>query len=68
MKLLGFRIYYDEDSWELDEVRVRENFMAEPALNRADILRDCMDYFTEQYHATVREMEESYGPGGHVSS
>ena len=58
MKILGFSIYYDQDSGELDEVRVGKWFTAESALMRADILKDCMQYFVEQYNATIEEMEQ----------
>jgi len=62
MKMLGFRIYYDEDSGKLTRVEVGTDFAAETSLFRADVLKDCIEHFTEQYHSTIKEMEGLFVP------
>jgi hypothetical protein len=55
MKMLGFRIYYDEDSGKLTRVEVGTDFAAETSLFRADVLKGCIEHFIKQYNATITE-------------
>jgi hypothetical protein len=56
----AFTVYYDESSMELAKVEVGKDFAADTALARADVLKDCYEYFAETYNATLIEMEEEW--------
>jgi len=56
----AFTVYYDEDSMELAKVTIGEDFAAANALARADVLKDCHEYFAETYNTTLLEMEEEW--------
>jgi len=49
-------LYYDEDSMELVKVSIGEDFAADTALARADVLKDCCEYLAETYNATMSEL------------
>jgi hypothetical protein len=57
----AFTVYYDESPMELAKVEVGKDFAADTALARADVLKDCYEYFTREYNATLIEMETEWG-------
>ena len=56
----AFTIYYDESSMELVKVEIGKDFAAAHAIAKADVLKDCYEYFAETYNTTLTEMEEGW--------
>ena len=53
MKRLMLKIYFDDDSGELWEVKESEAFEREDLMLRTDVLRDAMHYIVDMYNDAV---------------
>jgi len=53
MKRLMLKIYFDDDSGELWEVKESESFAREDLMLRTDVLRDALHYIADMYNDAV---------------
>lgn len=58
MKKRVFTVFYDEDLMELCDVTYGKDFQLETKLDRADVLKDAVDFIIGAYDTSVAEWKK----------